>query len=98
MGLKDEITSALDQHEESESTLEQNSSSPENLLARLDEPPAEFSGSLAEETELIKKLSNEGDANGEDVPSVSLEEALQLAGLDVSKFLMNFSNIYKHNR
>lgn len=86
LGLKDEITSALDQHEKSESSsLGEAASTQDNFLERLDEEPGQFGGSLTENSELIKQISDDDEAaNGGDVPSVSLEEALQLVGLEVS--------------
>ncbi|KAK6638965.1 hypothetical protein RUM43_007235 [Polyplax serrata] len=89
LGLKDEITSALDQHEKSESSsLGEAASTQDNFLERLDEEPGQFGDSLTENSELIKQISDDDEAaNGGDVPSVSLEEALQLVGLeDLEKF------------
>lgn len=79
LGLKDEITSALDQHEDSETEKDQCDSG--DLLARAEDHPLDKK--LTEESDsLLPKLSeNDGSVAG-DFPSVSLEEALRLVGLD----------------
>lgn len=81
MGLKDEITSALDQHEDSETEKDQSDSG--DLLARAEDHQSVLDGELTEESDsLLRKLSeNDGSVAG-DFPSVSLEEALRLVGLD----------------
>lgn len=78
LGLKDEITSALDQHEESKSNQNDFSDS-SDLLGRLGDQTAEFSGSFSDDSDsLIRKLSDDDAAIVGDEPSVCFEEALQL--------------------
>ncbi|EEB18375.1 hypothetical protein Phum_PHUM512580 [Pediculus humanus corporis] len=95
LGLKDEITSALDQHEDdAKSGLENNSngSNGDFLNGETGDFDVGVGGGggvgvgegevgISEETDLIRKFSDE-DASGSQVPTVSLEEALQLVGLD----------------
>lgn len=108
MGLKDEITSALDQHEDdAKSGLENNSngSNGDFLNGETGDFDVGVGGGggvgvgegegISEETDLIRKFSDE-DASGSQVPTVSLEEALQLVGLDVSKSIHYYYYYHLH--